>query len=105
MPTRVVERRSEAALFSVSNHHTEQCGKPPAIDGDDLDAYHGYFENRHGEQWVFIYQRDTGEGTLYGGDVGWEARPVVGGKVDGLILASEEKTWLQACWQAATLAG
>lgn len=49
MSTPVVERRSEAALFSVSNHHTEQCGKPPAIDADDPNAYHGYFENRYGE--------------------------------------------------------
>ena len=105
MSTPVVERRSEAALFSVSNHHTEKCGKPPAIDSDDPNTYHGYFENRYGEQFVFAYHRDTGEGTLYGGDLGWEPQQVVDGKADGLILSSEEKTWLQACWQAATITG
>jgi hypothetical protein len=55
MSTPVAKRGSEAALFSVSNHHTEQWGKPPAIDGDDPNVYHGCFENRYGEQFLFIY--------------------------------------------------
>ena len=89
-------------MFAVSNHHTAQAGNPPAIDGDQAGSYHGYFENRHGEQLVLVYRRDTGEGTLWGGDMGWEPHPVVDGKVESLILSREEKSWLQACWDAAT---
>jgi len=93
---------SATPLFVVSNHHAERAGRPPAIDGDRPGAYHGYFENRYGEQFVFIYQRDSGEGTLWGGDVGWEPHSVVDGKVESLVLSSEERSWLQACWDAAT---
>ena len=89
-------------MFVVSNRHGAQAGRPPAIDGDEPGAYHGYFENRYGEQFVFVCRRDKGEGTLWGGDIGWEPHPVVDGKVESLVLSSEERAWLQACWDAAT---
>jgi hypothetical protein len=91
-----------APLFTVSNHHTAQAGRPPAINGDESGAYHGYFENRYGEQFIFVYRKDTSEGTLWGGDVGWKPHRVVDAKVESLILSREEKAWLQACWEAAT---
>jgi hypothetical protein len=91
------------ALFSVSNHHTAHCGEPPVVNGDDPGVYHGYFENCHGEQFVFVCHRNTAEGTLWAGDAGWQQpHAVVEGKVD-LILSPEEELWLQACWQAATV--
>jgi len=93
---------SAAPLFVVSNHHAAQVGRPPAIDGDQADTYHGYFENRYGEQFVFVYRRDTAEGTLWGGDMGWEPHSVVEGTVESLNLSCEETSWLQACWDAAT---
>jgi hypothetical protein len=65
------------------------------------DLYIGYFENRHGEQWIFTFNRATREASLCGGDAGWaSAQPVRDGRVDGLILAPEEAAWLQACWSA-----
>src|SRR5437773_378222 len=65
------------------------------------DLYIGYFENRYGEQWVFTFDRATGEASLRGGDAGWaRAHPVRDGRVDGLIMAPEETAWLQACWSA-----
>ena len=33
--------------------------------------YHGYFENCYGEQFVFTFDRATGNGTVSGGDLGW----------------------------------
>ena len=88
--------------------------RPPA------DLYLGYFEksratwrsslrtarhpgerDRHGEQWIFTFNRATREASLQGGDAGWaRAHPVRDGRVDGLILAPEEAAWLQACWNA-----
>jgi len=75
-------------LFSVSNHHTESCGEPPAIDGDAAGKYLGYFANEHGEQAIYTYDFDTGEATLTMGDTGWQVtHPVVDGK--GTCLPSE----------------
>jgi len=33
--------------------------------------YHGSFENRSGEQFVFTFDRATGTGTVSGSDLGW----------------------------------
>ncbi len=87
-------------LFSVSNHHTDKCGKPPSVDGDEPNTYHGYFENRYGEQSIFVHKRATGEAVVFCGDAGWTAYRVVNGQVEGLVLAPEERIWLQACLKA-----
>ncbi|MBI4601926.1 MAG: hypothetical protein HY721_08185 [Planctomycetes bacterium] len=90
------------ALFTVSNHHTPHCGKPPAVEGDDPTTYHGYFENEHGEQALFLYTRESGEAWLWLGDAGWEKPSrVVEGRPEGLTLSPSEQTWLGACWRAA----
>lgn len=68
------------AIFTVSNHHAPRCGTPCPVSGDNERAYPGYFENRHGEQAVFVFDDDTGKGRLALGDAGWEAwHPVVDG--------------------------
>lgn len=92
-----------ALLFSVGNKHATGSGRPPHIDGDTPDHYHGYFENEYGEQAVFVYDRQAGSGSLWMGDNGWEKPvPVVSGVAQGLVLDEAETGWLQACWQAAT---
>lgn len=94
----------------------------------DTALVHGYFENAHGEQLIFVYDHATQRGTLWCGDAGWEQPyPVVDGRVqpaqpdapDGrisstaastirsaesltLVLSEAEQTWLRACWAAAT---
>ena len=50
--------------------------------------YIGYFENRHGAQWILTCNRAAREARLRGGHVGWaSAHPVRDARVDGLILA------------------
>ena len=89
-------------LFTVSNHHVADCGQSPMVDGDTPNSYHGYFENVYGEQFIFVYNRDTGQGFLWCGDAGWEQPyPVIDGHAPGLILSPEEQRWLQVCWQTA----
>ena len=83
-------------MFTVSNHHVSG-EEPPEIDGDDPNTYHSYFEKRYGEQSLFVFRRDSKEATLYSGDAGWTAFPVVDGQVTGLVLAPEEAIWLSAC--------
>ena len=93
------------AFFQISNTHTADCGDPPTITNELGNKYYGYFQNRFGEQWVFVYDREQKAGELRGGDIGWETVVLVNdGKVD-VMLGKAELAWLQACWQAATFAG
>lgn len=89
-------------LLKISNHHAASCGDPPIIDGITQNCYVGYFENPHGEQWIFTLDRKTGKATLRGGDVGWNTElDVTDGTAVDLVLGTEEKLWLHACWSSA----
>jgi hypothetical protein len=89
-------------IFSVTNHHTPACGTPPQIDDTTPDRYCGYFENRYGEQAIFVYDYARRQGTLYLGDAGWQTPyAVVDGQVPDLLLGREEQAWLRLCWRAA----
>jgi hypothetical protein len=94
---------SEQAIFRVMNHHSDACGTQPAIDDSVPDRYLGYFENGHGEQAIFVYDRARRSGTLSLGRcrVGAFACGVEG-TVAGVALGAVEQAWLAACWKAAT---
>jgi hypothetical protein len=95
---------SEQPIFRVTNHHTNACGTPPEIDDSEANRYLGYFENEHGEQAIFVYDRTRRVGTLSLGDAGWDrSYPVVEGTAAGIVLGATEQAWLAACWKAATL--
>ena len=90
-------------LLRIANHHSPSCGDPPIIDSEKGNCYVGYFENEHGEQWIFTLNRKTRKAILRGGDVGWNTdMEVIDGQVDDLILGICERAWLQACWLAGT---
>jgi hypothetical protein len=73
-------------------------GELPEIDGDTKGRHHGYFENEHGEQAVFIYEYETGTGTLPMGDAGWERSFLVTDeRAPKVILGEAEALWLKAC--------
>ena len=93
----------DAWLFHVRNHHSAASGTPPHIDDLHSGQYRGYFENEHGEQAVFVYDRDSNQAVLYLGDAGWEKpHAVVDGGVPDLVLSETERLWVRTCWQAAT---
>ena len=59
-------------VFTAYNTHHERGGAPPCLRNiDHTGLYHGYFENRYGEQFVFTFDRATRTGTVSGGDLGW----------------------------------
>jgi hypothetical protein len=64
----------DASLVLVAhNNHDPRCGPPPRLrNTDNPGLYHGYFENRYGEQFVFTFDRATETGTVSGGDLGWD---------------------------------
>ncbi len=88
-------------LLTIHNLHAAGSGDPPIVSQQDGNTYIGYFENRHGEQWIFVCDRKTGESFLRGGDIGWNTRhPVVAGEVGDLNLSDDERSWLSACVKA-----
>jgi hypothetical protein len=90
-------------VITIKNIHAAACGEPPAATNGDAGRYHSYFEGLSGDQWLFVYDRETRKGTLYGGDIDWTTPlEVTNGSVRGLILDGCEAAWLQACWAAAT---
>lgn len=90
-------------VFHVGNKHSQDCGNPPHVDGNIRKRYHGYFENEFGEQAIFVYDYEVGEGTLWMGDAGWETPyKVIDGRVLELELGRNETLWLYNCWITAT---
>jgi hypothetical protein len=57
-------------LLTIRNNHSPNCGDPPIVD-NSRDCYVDCFENMHGEQWIFTYDRTTKTATLRGGEIGW----------------------------------
>ena len=58
--------QANATLFRVVNRHSAACGTPPHIERASPNHYLGYFENEHGEQAVFVYDRASRGRSLYG---------------------------------------
>jgi hypothetical protein len=50
-------------LFSAHNVHAAGCGTPPHVR-QEAGRYQGYFENRYGEQWIFIFDYSAERGYL-----------------------------------------
>ncbi len=93
----------EKVILTIYNNHVPSCGEPPSIDNADRNKYYGYFQNEHGEQWLFTYDHETETGTLRGGDADWNRiYRVTNGQAPELILNATERQWLLACWAAAT---
>ena len=66
--------------------------------------YLAYFENKFGEQLVFVHDVGESDATVLLGDVGWEPRRVRDADgfsdVGDLILNDEERAFVNACWIA-----
>ena len=78
-------------VFAARNIHDVRCGSPPRLRNTDSPAlYHGYFENRYGEQFVFTFDRVTGTGTVSGGDLGWDnPQAFTLGLLEGALRSTE----------------
>ena len=92
-------------FLQIWNTHFDSCGEPPAITNKSGDKYIGYFQNRFGEQWVFVYDPERKVGELRGGDIDWETVVIVEGGEADVTLGKAEAAWLRACWNAATGVG
>ena len=79
-------------VFAAYNTHHERCGAPPRLcNTDSPGLYYGYFENRYGEQFVFTFDRATGAGTVWGGDLGWgEPKAFTRGLLDEALRSTRD---------------
>jgi hypothetical protein len=79
-------------VFAAHNNHDPRCGPPPRVrNTDNPGLYHGYFENRHGEQFVFTFDRVTRSGMVSGGDLGWnDPKPFTLGLLDEVLRSTRK---------------
>ena len=89
----------EGELLRVSNRHAAAL----AVE-ERPGRYLAYFENKFGEQLVFMHEDRELDAMVFCGDVDWEPRRVTdaGGLPDvgDLVLNDEEHAFLTACWIA-----
>ena len=78
-------------VFAAHNNHDPSCGQPPRLrNAADPRLYYGYFENSYGEQFVFTFDRATGAGTVWDGDLGWdEPQPFTLGLLDEALRETQ----------------
>ena len=85
-------------LKRLSNHHASLA---PVIE-ERPGRYLGYFENKFGEQLVFVHDDGESDAVVLLGDLGWEPCRVsdTGGLPDvgDVILNDEERAFVNACW-------
>jgi hypothetical protein len=97
-------------ICTLVNKHVEDCGKPPEFEFEEYD-YISYFENQHGEQSLFLYDKQSNKVFIYIADAEWERPQVLSGKSlvnnkltegedIGILPNSEELLWLKACKSA-----
>jgi hypothetical protein len=90
----------EEEVMRVTNHHASAA---PVIE-ERPGRYLGYFENKFGEQLVFVHDDGEPGATVFLGEVGWGPGRVTdaGGLPDlgDLILNDEERAFVTACWIA-----
>lgn len=96
----IAKRHDAERLLEIDNAHVAECGPPPSLDA--TGRYLGYFENPHGEQWVFIGDPKTGDAVIRGGDVGWKTEHKISLKCPcpDMILNEPEKLWITTCFMA-----
>lgn len=85
----------EDELLRLTDHHSSA----PVIE-ERRGRYLGYFENKFGEQLVFVHDDGEPDAMVFLGDVEWEPCRVsdAGGLPDvgGVILGDEERAFLTA---------
>jgi hypothetical protein len=96
----IVRRMDDEELLRLSNHHVSLA---PVIE-ERPGRYLGYFENKFGEQLVFVHDDGESDAVVLLGDLGWEPCRVsdTGGLPDAgdVILNDEERAFVNACWTA-----
>lgn len=89
-------------ILTIKNRHTPMCGTPPTLE-QSPQAWLSYFENEHGEQWLFRCDRGTKAWQVWGGDLDWDTVIDSTEPLSQVTLGAAERLWLLACFEACRL--
>lgn len=94
---------SDDDVFAADNKYRPEHGEPPDVSREEY-YFTSYFENKHGDQLVFIYDEDEERAYVYNGRSGWDSVTEVGKEdiEDGDFHVhfnqfDGEARWLEAC--------
>ena len=89
-------------VFTIDNHHVPDSGKIPKLDLKG--KYKGYYENMHGEQFIFLGDYKNKKAVIRGGDFGWETEIEIfsGMGIGKWIFSNEEILWISHCYSTMT---
>ena len=61
-------------------------------------------ESACGDQWLFIFNRETGVGYFWGSDLDWKRFEIRDDKIQDfdLVLGADEFAWLRLSWSTAS---
>jgi hypothetical protein len=98
-----MDARKDLPLLVIPNRHDEDGNEPPRFDTTRQNYYYGYFVDGSGDQFVFVFDPETGLAELRCGDAGWSvSHAVVDGWVETLMIGPDVAAWLCGCWRSAT---
>ena len=92
---------SHEPLLTLYNRHAAAAVEPPHLTNHDRTRYLAYFENEHGDQWLFVDDPASGTAVLRCGDADWTAHTIRGPQDLPRSMTDAERAWATACWQAA----
>ena len=89
-------------VFTIKNHHVEDCGEPPKLDFNN--KYLGYYENEFGEQFFFIGDYAERKAIIRGGDIGWETEVEIHLEMEAseIMFSKDELVWMAHCYSTMT---
>lgn len=67
---------SNETVFTADNRYRPEHGEPPRASRKKY-YFSSYFENRYGDQLMFLYDKDKAEAYIYNGRAGWDQKTVV----------------------------
>jgi hypothetical protein len=95
---------NNCTILTIRNRHRQPGPDLQPIVGQD--CYVSYFENAHGNQWIFVRPNGADRATLYGSTANWHPHEVYERGAEQLagpevVLDGHERSWLRNTWETS----
>lgn len=94
---------TENSVFKADNKYRPERGEPPQALRKQY-YFSSYFENRHGDQLLFVYDKEEKKGYIYNGREGWVRKTILskeqleaGSFNTHFSQYDDEQKWIEAC--------
>lgn len=91
---------NNCTILTIRNRHRQPGPDLQPIVGQD--CYVSYFENAHGNQWIFVRPHGADGAVLYGSTADWRPYEVDGQVAPELDLDEHERSWLRTAWDTSS---